>query len=897
MNRGNKPVVVIVNDQPSQLRLASAILARDDYEVRAYQSAGEALKEMGGEAPPALIVTDLHMPGIDGWRFCRLLRSEEFELLNKTPILVTSATYSGIDAQQVTLGLGANSFLPAPFAATTLRSHARALLEGRTPPQLTRVLLVEDSPTQAKIMKEAFEARGYSVHLAGTIEEGRRLAQRQVTEIAVLDYHLPDGESDSLLADLKAGNKVQVAVVVTSDPTPELARRFMQLGADAYVRKPCDPSYLVDLCEKAQRERALLRVEDVLEARTLELRESERRLRTLFAAIPEVVIVYDNNGAILHANESAVAQLDWSADELTRMNMADILAPDAIPKVHTRGDGRREETGWYFDTAYLSRSGRRFDVEVRERRIDFEGRPTTLCVARDLSTRREADEQLRRLTMAVEQADEAITICDPQGTIEYVNPAFVRITGYPPGEAIGKTPRILKSGQHDEAFYCDLWDTLKRGETWKGHFTNRREDGRLFEAEVTISPVRDASGQVINYVAVTHDVTHVVSLEARLRQAIKMEAIGRVAGGVAHDFNNLLTGILGPASMLRAQAEVGTPTHESAAAIEVSASRAAELTKQLLAFARKGKSQSISIDVHHIIKEVASLLGHTVDRSIAIDARLQAAQPWVCGDPSQMQQVILNLGVNARDAMPEGGQLTFSTDFAVLDDEYCRCHPGSRPGRYLMVEVRDTGCGIPPDIQERIFEPFFTTKSRDKGTGMGLAMVYGIIKNHGGWIYVDSEEGEGTTFQMYLPPVDVPPEPRDEEAAPEVTSGTGRILLVDDEQVVREVAAAMLKSFGYEVRTATDGAEAVEVYRKVWREIDCVILDVVMPNMNGRECLCALKEINPDVRAIVSSGYDQGGQAQSIIDEGALGFIQKPYDMAALSTAVAKGMGQDRADG
>ncbi|MCD6288712.1 MAG: response regulator, partial [Candidatus Hydrogenedentes bacterium] len=488
-------------------------------------------------------------------------------------------------------------------------------------------------------------------------------------------------------------------------------------------------------------------------------------------------------------------------------------------------------------------------------------------------------------------------ITDTEGIIEYVNPSFERITGYSALESVGQKTNIVKSGEHDNAFYKDLWDTIKGGNVWTGRFINRRKDGTLYNEEATISPVLDSEGKIVNFVAVKRDVTEQLVLEGQLRQAHKMESIGLLAGGVAHDFNNLLTGILGYANILKSHAQPNDETYKAAAVIEVAGKRAAQLTEQLLGFARKGKHQNVPIDLHSTIHEVIDLLSRTIDKNIEIKRHFRIAKANVLGDPNQIQQVLLNLAINSRDAMPDGGELTFETDLADLDEIFCQSHPSVTPGRYVMISVSDTGSGIPEDIRGRIFEPFFTTKEQGKGTGMGLAMVYGIVKNHGGSIWVYSEMDQGTIVKIYLP-LFVESDGDDnigDVSSFSVISGSGRILLVDDEEVVRTVAAMMLKELGYDVIEASNGRMAIDLYRARHSEIDLVIIDMVMPKMGGRECYMALKEIDPELRAVLSTGYSLDGAAQEILDLGVNAFIQKPYVLSEISAVIAEVLGTQNA--
>ncbi len=389
-------------------------------------------------------------------------------------------------------------------------------------------------------------------------------------------------------------------------------------------------------------------------------------------------------------------------------------------------------------------------------------------------------------------------------------------------------------------------------------------------------------------VATVRNVTETKRLREQLFQSQKLEAIGQLAGGVAHDFNNLLTAILGYAQLLKMK-PASDRVREIASTIEDAGERASELTRQLLGFARRGKFLTTPVDLHMLVAEVIRLLSRTLNKNIRIVEQLQSDRAWILGDAGQLQQTVLNLAVNARDAMPTGGALTLRSYTIELTEHFCERHWGIRPGPYVILEVCDTGCGIPADIQDRIFEPFFTTKEQGKGTGMGLAMVYGIVRNHGGFIQVESEMGRGSTFRVFLPklahPVSIPAS--SETGHP--LHGSGCILLVDDEEVVLLAARAMLTMLGYEVITARSGREALELYQKSGPIIDLVLLDVVMPEMSGHECLNEIVKLDPDVRVILCSGYGPDRKDEQLP---VCGFLQKPYRLQDLSLSVASALNQ-----
>ncbi|MBE7558122.1 PAS domain S-box protein [bacterium] len=424
---------------------------------------------------------------------------------------------------------------------------------------------------------------------------------------------------------------------------------------------------------------------------------------------------------------------------------------------------------------------------------------------------RESEQKYRTLT---DNSPDVVMRFDEAARHLFVSRSITRYTDRAPGEFLGRTHRQLGFPEPLAEFWeRHVAQAFAGGGSMETQFELAGPQGSV-EFECKVIPERDADGRIVSVLAVGRDITERKRLEAQLLHSQKMEAIGQLAGGIAHDFNNLLTGILGYANV-SPEAQPDTLAFEAAKTIEKAGERAAELTRQLLGFARRGKYMSVPVDLHEVVREVVNLLGRTLDKNIAIIQRLSADISLVQGDPNQLEQAILNLAVNARDAMPEGGELSLETHVARLDEDFCRRYLGVEPGPYLVVCVGDTGVGIPREIQDRIFEPFFTTKEQGKGTGMGLAMVYGIVRNHGGAIRVYSEVGRGSVFKVYLPLLEKPREAPVTPAGDAPRRGSGRILLVDDDEVVRKVGADMLRSLGYDVTPVCGGREAVEFYRRI----------------------------------------------------------------------------------
>ena len=369
----------------------------------------------------------------------------------------------------------------------------------------------------------------------------------------------------------------------------------------------------------------------------------------------------------------------------------------------------------------------------------------------DITDRKRAEEERGRLATAIEQVADCVVITDKDANIQYVNPAFTRITGYTEEEAIGQNPRLLKSGKHDEAFYKKMWDTFSRGEIWKGHLINKKKDKSLYEEETTISPVKNTEGAITNYVAVKRDITQEMKTEDRLRQAQKMEAIGTLAGGIAHDFNNILAGITGYAFLAKQRLGRSDPIFSNLGAIEKLSRRGAELTKSLLAFSRQGEFQPGSANMNRIAEEVLEMIKRRTGEKVEIKAELEKELPDIAGEEGLLHQILMNICINACDAMPEGGLLALSTGRVSPDQVVSSLLAESGVGDLIMIKISDTGIGMDDEIKARIFEPFFTTKDDKSGTGLGLSIVNGIVEKHGGWIEVESTPGLGSEFTIYFP--------------------------------------------------------------------------------------------------------------------------------------------------
>ncbi len=632
-----------------------------------------------------------------------------------------------------------------------------------------------------------------------------------------------------------------------------------------------------------------------IEQHRLEAQKNYELYLDLFENANDYLFTIDFKGQFSKANKAALDDFGYTKEEIPQINISRLVHPEDLPlalKMVQRME-KGEHAPEPFELRLLTTEGIQKVSELKIRVIISNGEPVEVeGIARDITHRKELEAELIRAKeytdRLLETANAIIIGVDLQDRVTLFNSLAAKVTGYSKEDVLGQnyvsffSPANVREQMEQD--FRSFKDNVPVNNL-KGRLLTKKKEELIISWNVT--NIEDGNGNHTGYVSIGKDITAQLKLETQLQQAQKMEALGTLAGGVAHEFNNILGGILGYASYIKTKLSKKHSCYPDVEMIEQSAERAAELTGRLLTLTRKEIAKFRSLNLNETIQSVISLLSRTIEKDIAIESTLHPLKRAVRGDEGQLQQAILNLCLNARDAMPSGGTLTIESQEVTLDQETAKAYHGTKPGKYLCISISDTGMGMDRQTRKRIFEPFFTTKTSGKHTGLGLSMVYGIIHNHEGFINVYSEEGKGTIFRLYLPIVKKTPKKK-EVIKEDLPTGTETILVVDDEELILTLAEKLLAAGGYKVKLAGNGEAAIKQYEAEWREIDLVILDMIMPGMGGSRTFEQLKQINPDVRVVLSSGYSKEGEAQSILENGGRDFLQKPFNMEKLLHIVRK---------
>jgi PAS domain S-box-containing protein len=792
-----------------------------------------------------------------------------------------------------------------------------------------KVLVVDDKSESIYMMETLLKGRGCEVISASNGMKALEKLRGEEFDMIIADILMPVMDGLRFCREVKGDEKLNhipfvfYTATYTDEKDEELA---LKIGADRFIRKPVDPEEFIKIMHgvigdakkglvKAKRpilveekeifglysERLVKKLQNKmldLERKITEheqakkaLRESDKRYLTLLKTISEGWWLLNSGHKIIEVNQAICNMLGYSEKEMLGKTPFDFVDDEnqkifieqtsKIPTKHQRS----------YEIILKKRNGEDLYAHFNESTIRDESgdMQDSFALIADITEKKQAEKERDRLAVAIEQTAESVFITARDGTIQYVNPAFERLTGYSRKDAIGQNPRILKSGKHDALFYKKMWDTITGGDAWHGRVINKKKDGTFYEADATISPVSDKSGKITSFVSIEHDVTHELEVEKHLIQVQKMEAIGTLAGGIAHDFNNILTAILGYAEMVRMKLPEGSKILSDIDQILKSGMRAKGLVQQILAFSRDQKLEQRPLQLGYIVKETLKLLRSTLPSDIEIKEDIAKDIGIINADPTQMQQVIMNLCTNAGHAMQKGGGLlSVSLVNVELDDIAAAHYIDTDTGSYLRLTVSDTGSGMTSDVIEHIFEPYFTTKEKGVGTGMGLSIVHGIVKNYNGGITVYSEPGKGSTFHIYLPRIgeaEEQPTVREKETP---SAGHERILLIDDEPALAELGKQMLELFGYEVDVRMCSRDGLELFRSQSDRFDLVITDMTMPKMTGDKLAKKLVGIRPDIPIIICTGYSERISENKAKRIGVKALVMKPFVIKDLVNTVRK---------
>jgi PAS domain S-box-containing protein len=629
---------------------------------------------------------------------------------------------------------------------------------------------------------------------------------------------------------------------------------------------------------------------DITDRKKMEqaLKDSVERTSAILDTANCAIVTLDSEGRFLRWNSYCREFLGYTDEEMGSLSLHDLMLEadrDAI-LARVASIRRGDVTQWRVERAYKRKDGTRIWGDVSGAKLP--GRAEYIAIVADITSRKRAEGARALLETAIHQAAEAIVITRTDATIEYVNPAFEQVSGYTKEEAIGRTPSILKSGMQAESTYDELWSTITRGDIWSGRFINKRKNGTLYEAECTISPVRDSTGAISNYVGVSKDVTRESQLEKQMRQIQKLEAIGTLAGGIAHDFNNILSAMLGYTELAKNEVEENSRTWDDLEHVLQACYRARDLVSQILTFSRQTEHSVTPLSIHLVVKEAMKLLKATIPSTIEIVESIDVKSGLVLSDPTLIHQIVMNLCTNAYQAIKDQGHGQISVTLAPFEvnSAFAEFHPPLKPGPYIRFAVEDTGIGMDAATVDRIFEPFFTTKPLGQGTGLGLSTVHGIVVAQEGGIFVDSELGKGSRFEVYLPRCLRTPAPTLRAANLPPRGNGERALVVDDEPAIVRLVQRMLAGHGYAADVFTSSVEAIEAFKKAPEKYALVVSDFTMPAHTGKELAQIVRSIRSEIPVIIMTGFSEKLVQEGTIDPSISKLVLKPLSRSELLQAV-----------
>ena len=911
--------VLIVDDKQENLYLLRSLLQGHGFAVDEARHGSEAL-DRAHRAPPDLIISDLLMPVMDGYTLLRQWKADE--QLQTIPFVVYTATYTEPKDERLALDLGADAFIIKPVEPEPFMARIREVLVKKAGGELR--------PTRAIQGDEVGLLKDYSEVLIRKLEQKvfqlekvnrgfqEEIAWRQKAEAELLEAR-EDWENifqatghPTIIMDLEHGiiaaNKK--CIQVTGKPLEELlktkcyevfhtnAERPQGCPMEALLKEGSTETvememevlggyYLVTctpiLDQAGKIGKVIHVITDITERKEVEeeLRKSEARFRRIVETANEGVWSMDGDHRTTFVNQRMADMLGYSPEEMLGRTVDSFIFEEDLGDHEEEINLRRMGGGSIYERRFLRKDGGTLWTIVSATAISGpDGRfGGSFAMLTDITDRRRTEEALgaseEKYRRLFEESPAPIFVNLVDGTITDINQACEELFGYMRNELVGKNIIELYADPADRPRFRHAMEEAGFVTDYPIRF--KKKDGTFLHCTTSASVQKSEDGTIIAYRGILRDLTMQLALQAQLVQAQKMEAVGTLADGVAHDFNNILQVALGYSDLILGDENLPQRYRRDLQKINESARLGAELVQRLLTFSRKMEIKPQPLNLNRRVTEIRKMLGRTIPKMIDIQLRLAGDLAAINADPTQMDQVLMNLAVNARDAMPDGGNLVIETANIIVDEEFSRTHLGSKPGHYVLLTVTDTGVGMDKETLEHIFEPFFTTKETGRGTGLGLAMVHGIVQQHQGHIWCYSELGEGTTFKMYFPALLLEEELQETSARPMPRGGSETILVVDDEEMIRDLCSRILTKAGYTVIAASSAKEALDLYTMHREKISLVILDLIMPEMGGKQCLQEVLEINPSIKVIIASGYAANGPTKDALSAGARGFVNKPY--------------------
>jgi PAS domain S-box-containing protein len=911
--------ILLIEDSDTQALLVEATLSDAGMSVHRVATAEAGLDYLQSNRP-SLAVVDYHLPGMQGNEFCRMIRDNR--ATETIPLLILTDDTEA-DAEKYVLDCGADDYVAKSHDSDILlaridlllrRSQKRSsAIDEASFYRAQRVLLVDDSPTYLAFLEDEIGRDGYRLFLANSGEAAVQIARQNHIDCAVIDLVMPGMDGIALCREMvkmrKPGRSLPV-LIVTAQGSKEKMMESLEVGADDYVEKSGDPTVLKARLRALLRRKMLQdehqRIQDEIREKELELiRErahGEAHMRAILDNAADGIVTIGTDGVIRSFNKAAENIFGYESKYAIGQNV-NVLMPEEVA-AHQEGYLARDVADpdeplvvarGVREVVARRRDGTLFPVEFSVSEFKTEDEHLFVGIIRDVTERHSAQEALRaadeQIHLLLDSVGEGVYGIDLDGKTTFVNRSALQMLGFAESEIIGRSvenvflrdaPRPPDAETPDRA-------TIRTGEASEAvEETLLTKDGNALPVLLSRRPVHK-DGELVGAVISFQDISRNKDLEARLRQAQKMEAIGRLTGGVAHDFNNLLTVIMGNLQLLGRSLGDNEAAAKRIDKIMGAAKSGAELTRRLLSFSRQQVLETTAVDVNELVGNLEEMLRRTMGETITISTALNARPSLGRTDRNQLEHALLNLCVNARDAMRDGGRLTIETRCLYLDEAYAATHSEVRAGRYIEISVSDTGTGIAPEIRDKIFEPFFTTKPKGEGTGLGLSTIFGFMKQSSGHISVYSEVGHGTTFKLYVAEAesadDVAADGAEEAVRP-AANGRATILVVEDEAEVRDVAVSILAEAGYSIVEAHNGPAGVAAFAE-HPEIDLVFSDVIMPGgMSGPQMVELMRQQRPDIPVLFASGYAEQAlkNRETLIPHSK--FVAKPYDAAELPRRV-----------